>query len=132
MLCDWFRTPGIETYLRCVSTTPIQEGQDRKILRVAVVTRRLFLPSPRYRWDNTELTEFFYEHANQKKVTRVTQQLSDLHQMVSAPTVDEVVKAYESLLQAQPGVTPPIVEKLLGSRSDLPKKQMQASEARPI
>lgn len=87
----------------------------------------------------------------QKKVAKVAQQLADLRQMMTAKTPEEILVAYASLLgvsaraaslpcpayglltcvsvsspQSQPGVTPPIVEKLLGTRPDLTKKDLQA------
>lgn len=78
----------------------------------------------RYKQDEVEFTEFFSEHVNPKKVQRVMQQLVDLHQMCTGKSIEEIAVAYQSLLQSQPGVTPPIVEKLLGNRTDLPKKTM--------
>lgn len=125
---DWFQ--DFETFVDKSFVPRIKESildNCATALIMALLAKFPTINAPfveRYKQDELELAEFFSEHVSPKKVSRVMQQLQDLHQMCTGRGVDEVAVAYQSLLQSQPGVTPPIVEKLLGNRSDLPKKTL--------
>lgn len=63
--------------------------------------------------------------ATSLQVAKHVQPLVDLRAMFAADSADAYLLAYSSLLQACPGISPAILEKLIHARSDLGKSEVR-------
>ncbi|KAA8522539.1 hypothetical protein F0562_013100 [Nyssa sinensis] len=76
----------------------------------------------RMRLDEEVLMDFFREYINVSKVENKVRILSDLRDLASAESLDSFTLVYTNILEHQPDCLPEIVEKLVGLREGIPRK----------
>ncbi|XP_062222006.1 exocyst complex component SEC6-like isoform X1 [Phragmites australis] len=77
----------------------------------------------RMRLDEEMLMDFFREHINVTKVESRVRILADLRELASAESLDSFTLIYTNILEHQPDCLPEVVEKLVGMREDIPRKE---------
>ncbi|KAF8377237.1 hypothetical protein HHK36_030611 [Tetracentron sinense] len=76
----------------------------------------------RMRLDEEVLMDFFREYINVSKVENRVRILSDLRELASAESLDTFTLIYTNILEHQPDCPPEVVEKLVGLRDGIPRK----------
>ncbi|KAI3717982.1 hypothetical protein L1987_69948 [Smallanthus sonchifolius] len=76
----------------------------------------------RMRLDEEVLMDFFKEHTGVNKVENKLRILSDLRDLASAESPDTFTLVYTNILEHQPDCPPDVVEKLVGLREGIPRK----------
>jgi len=76
----------------------------------------------RMRLDEEVLLDFFREHISVNKVESRVRILSDLRELASAESLDSFTLIYTNILENQPDCPPEVVEKLVGLREGIPRK----------
>ncbi|CAN6475838.1 unnamed protein product [Victoria cruziana] len=76
----------------------------------------------RMRLDEDFLTDFFREHINISKVEKRVQILAELRELASAESLESFTLVYTNILQTHPDCPPEVVEKLVGLREGIPRK----------
>ncbi|XP_011622418.1 exocyst complex component SEC6 isoform X2 [Amborella trichopoda] len=76
----------------------------------------------RMRLDEEVLMDFFREYINISKVEKRVQILSDLRELASAESLDSFTLVYTNILQNHPDCPPEVVEKIVGMREGIPRK----------
>ncbi|CAO2842212.1 unnamed protein product [Amaranthus hypochondriacus] len=76
----------------------------------------------RMRLDEEVLMDFFREYISVSKVENRVRILSDLRELASAESLDTFTLVYTNILEHQPDCPPDVVEKLVGLREGIPKK----------
>ncbi|XP_048131260.1 exocyst complex component SEC6 isoform X3 [Rhodamnia argentea] len=76
----------------------------------------------RMRLDEEVLMDFFREYINVSKVENRVRILSDLRELASAESLDTFTLIYTNILEHQPDCPPEVVEKLVGLREGIPRK----------
>lgn len=76
----------------------------------------------RMRLDEEVLMDFFREYINVTKVENRVRILSDLRELASAESLDTFTLIYTNILEHQPDCPPEVVEKLVGLREGIPRK----------
>uniref|UniRef100_A0A0E0NL10 Uncharacterized protein n=1 Tax=Oryza rufipogon TaxID=4529 RepID=A0A0E0NL10_ORYRU len=77
----------------------------------------------RMRLDEEVLMDFFREHINVTKVETRVRILADLRELASAESLDSFTLIYTNILEHQPDCPPEVVEKLVGMREGIPRKE---------
>uniref|UniRef100_A0A0D9VL24 Uncharacterized protein n=1 Tax=Leersia perrieri TaxID=77586 RepID=A0A0D9VL24_9ORYZ len=77
----------------------------------------------RMRLDEEVLMDFFREHINVTKVENRVRILADLRELASAESLDSFTLIYTNILEHQPDCPPEVVEKLVGMREGIPRKE---------
>ncbi|XP_038696571.1 exocyst complex component SEC6-like [Tripterygium wilfordii] len=78
--------------------------------------------SERMRLDEEVITDFFREYLSVSKVESRVRILSDLRELASAERLDTFTLVYANILEHQPDCPPEVVEKLVGLRESIPRK----------
>jgi exocyst complex component 3 len=76
----------------------------------------------RMRLDEEVIMDFFREHISVSKVENRVSVLSDLRELASAESLDTFTLIYTNILEHQPDCPPEVVEKLVGLREGIPRK----------
>lgn len=76
----------------------------------------------RMRLDEDVIMDFFREYINVSKVENRVRILSDLRELASAESLDTFTLIYTQILEHQPDCPPEVVEKLVGLREGIPRK----------
>ncbi|KAF6175649.1 hypothetical protein GIB67_022651 [Kingdonia uniflora] len=76
----------------------------------------------RMRLDEEVLMDFFREHINVTKVENRVRILCDLRELASAESLDTFTLIYTDILEHHPDCPPEVVEKLVGLREGIPRK----------
>ncbi|KAI3717980.1 hypothetical protein L1987_69946 [Smallanthus sonchifolius] len=76
----------------------------------------------RMRLDEEVLMDFFREYISVNKVENRLRILSDLRELASAESPDTFTLVYTNILEHQPDCPPDVVEKLVGLREGIPRK----------
>ncbi|CAL5348700.1 hypothetical protein ACSBR2_029604 [Camellia fascicularis] len=76
----------------------------------------------RMRLDEEVLMDFFREYINISKVENRVRILSDLRELASAESLDTFTLIYTNILEHHPDCPPEVVEKLVGLREGIPRK----------
>ncbi|XP_075649000.1 exocyst complex component SEC6 [Castanea sativa] len=76
----------------------------------------------RMRLDEEVLMDFFREYITVSKVENRVRILSDLRELASAESLDTFTLIYTNILEHQPDCPPEVVEKLVGLREGIPRK----------
>lgn len=76
----------------------------------------------RMRLDEEVLMDFFREYISVTKVENRVRILSDLRELASAESLDTFTLIYTNILEHQPDCPPEVVEKLVGLREGIPRK----------
>ncbi|XP_020269121.1 exocyst complex component SEC6 isoform X1 [Asparagus officinalis] len=76
----------------------------------------------RMRLDEEVLLDFFREYISVNKVESRVRILSDLRELASAESLDVFTLIYTNILEHQPDCPPEVVEKLVGLREGIPRK----------
>ncbi|KAH7524940.1 hypothetical protein FEM48_Zijuj06G0172500 [Ziziphus jujuba var. spinosa] len=76
----------------------------------------------RMRLDEEVLMDFFREYISVSKVENRVRILSDLRELASAESLDTFTLIYTNILEHQPDCPPEVVEKLVGMREGIPRK----------
>ncbi|XP_059454130.1 exocyst complex component SEC6-like [Corylus avellana] len=76
----------------------------------------------RMRQDEEVLMDFFREYISVSKVENRVRILSDLRELASAESLDTFTLIYTNILEHQPDCPPEVVEKLVGLREGIPRK----------
>ncbi|KAL5772899.1 hypothetical protein ACOSP7_012508 [Xanthoceras sorbifolium] len=76
----------------------------------------------RMRLDEEVILDFFREYITANKVENRIRILSDLRDLASAESVDTFTLIYTNILEHQPDCPPEVVEKLVGLREGIPRK----------
>uniref|UniRef100_A0A7N0TUC4 Exocyst complex component Sec6 n=1 Tax=Kalanchoe fedtschenkoi TaxID=63787 RepID=A0A7N0TUC4_KALFE len=76
----------------------------------------------RMRSDEEVLMDFFREYISVSKVESRVRILSDLRELASAESLDTFTLIYTNILEHQPDCPPEVVEKLVGLREGIPRK----------
>ncbi|CAK9313314.1 unnamed protein product [Citrullus colocynthis] len=76
----------------------------------------------RMRLDEEVLMDFFREYISISKVESRVRILSDLRELASAESLDTFTLIYTNILEHQPDCPPEVVEKLVGLREGIPRK----------
>ncbi|CAM8883451.1 unnamed protein product [Rhodiola kirilowii] len=76
----------------------------------------------RMRLDEEVIMDFFREFINVTKVESRVRILSDLRELASAESLDTFTLIYTNILEHQPDCPPDVVEKLVGLREGIPRK----------
>ncbi|KAG8660726.1 hypothetical protein MANES_02G187400v8 [Manihot esculenta] len=76
----------------------------------------------RMRLDEEVIVDFFREYISVSKVENRMRTMSDLRELASAESLDTFTLIYTNLLVHQPDCPPEVVEKLVGLREGIPKK----------
>ncbi|CAL5417718.1 unnamed protein product [Camellia sinensis] len=76
----------------------------------------------RMRLDEEVLMDFFREYINVSKVENRVRILSDLRELASAESLDTFTLIYTNILEHHPDCPPEVVEKLVGLREGIPRK----------
>ncbi|KAG5224704.1 exocyst complex component SEC [Salix suchowensis] len=76
----------------------------------------------RMRLDEEYIMDFFREYISVSKVESKVQILSDLRELASAESLDSFTLIYTNILEHQPDCPPEVVEKLVGLREGIPRK----------
>lgn len=76
----------------------------------------------RMRLDEEVLMDFFREYISVSKVESKVRILSDLRELASAESLDTFTLVYTNILEHQPDCPPDVVEKLVGLREGIPRK----------
>ncbi|KAK3230313.1 hypothetical protein Dsin_002194 [Dipteronia sinensis] len=76
----------------------------------------------RMRLDEEVIMDFFREYISVNKVESRTRILSDLRELASAESLDSFTLIYTNILEHQPDCPPEVVEKLVGVREGIPRK----------
>ncbi|KAJ6422065.1 hypothetical protein OIU84_027078 [Salix udensis] len=76
----------------------------------------------RMRLDEEVIMDFFREYISISKVESRVQILSDLRELASAESLDSFTLIYTNILEHQPDCPPEVVEKLVGLREGIPRK----------
>ncbi|KAF9661699.1 hypothetical protein SADUNF_Sadunf19G0095700 [Salix dunnii] len=76
----------------------------------------------RMRLDEEVIMDFFREYISVSKVESRVQILSDLRELASAESLDSFTLIYTNILEHQPDCPPEVVEKLVGLREGIPRK----------
>ncbi|XP_034701775.1 exocyst complex component SEC6-like isoform X1 [Vitis riparia] len=76
----------------------------------------------RMRLDEEVILDFFREYINVSKVENRVRILSDLRELASAESLDTFTLIYTNILEHQPDCPPEVVEKLVGLREGIPRK----------
>ncbi|XP_062158921.1 exocyst complex component SEC6 [Alnus glutinosa] len=76
----------------------------------------------RMRLDEEVLMDFFREYISVSKVESRVRILSDLRELASAESLDTFTLIYTNILEHQPDCPPEVVEKLVGLREGIPRK----------
>ncbi|KAF5184696.1 Exocyst complex component sec6, partial [Thalictrum thalictroides] len=77
----------------------------------------------RMRLDEEVLMDFFREYLNVSKVENRVRILSDLRELASAESLDTFTLIYTNILEHQPDCPHEVVEKLVGLREGIPRKE---------
>ncbi|KAL6970866.1 SNARE-binding exocyst subunit S6 [Sarracenia purpurea var. burkii] len=76
----------------------------------------------RMRLDEEVIMDFFREYISVSKVENRVRILSDLRELASAESLDTFTLIYTNILEHQPDCPPEVVEKLVGLREGIPRK----------
>ncbi|KAF1884685.1 hypothetical protein Lal_00028569 [Lupinus albus] len=76
----------------------------------------------RMRLDEDVIMDFFREYISVSKVESRVSILSDLRELASAESLDTFTLIYTNILEHQPDCPPEVVEKLVGLREGIPRK----------
>ncbi|KAK9072167.1 hypothetical protein SSX86_008599 [Deinandra increscens subsp. villosa] len=76
----------------------------------------------RMRLDEEVIMDFFREHIAVNKVENKLRILSDLRELASAESPDTFTLVYTNIIEHQPDCPPEVVEKLVGLREGIPRK----------
>lgn len=76
----------------------------------------------RMRLDEEVIMDFFREYITVSKVENRVSILSDLRELASAESLDTFTLIYTNILEHQPDCPPEVVEKLVGLREGIPRK----------
>ncbi|KAJ4705273.1 Exocyst complex component SEC6 [Melia azedarach] len=76
----------------------------------------------RMRLDEEVIMDFFREYISVNKVENRVRILSDLRELASAESLDTFTLIYTNILEHQPDCPPEVVEKLVGLREGIPRK----------
>ncbi|XP_061944505.1 exocyst complex component SEC6 [Populus nigra] len=76
----------------------------------------------RMRLDEEVIMDFFREYITVSKVESRVRILSDLRELASAESLDSFTLIYTNILEHQPDCPPEVVEKLVGLREGIPRK----------
>ncbi|XP_043716716.1 exocyst complex component SEC6 [Telopea speciosissima] len=76
----------------------------------------------RMRLDEEVILDFFREYVNVSKIENRVRILSDLRELASAESLDMFTLIYTNILEHQPDCPPEVVEKLVGLREGIPRK----------
>ncbi|CAK9173974.1 unnamed protein product [Ilex paraguariensis] len=76
----------------------------------------------RMRLDEEVLMDFFREYITVSKVENRVRILSDLRDLASAESPDSFTLVYTNILEHQPNCPPEVVEKIVGLREGIPRK----------
>ncbi|CAL0328545.1 unnamed protein product [Lupinus luteus] len=76
----------------------------------------------RMRLDEEVIMDFFREYISVSKVENRVSILSDLRELASAESLDTFTLIYTNILEHQPDCPPEVVEKLVGLREGIPRK----------
>ncbi|KAK0572163.1 hypothetical protein LWI29_027090 [Acer saccharum] len=76
----------------------------------------------RMRLDEEVILDFFREYITANKVENRIRILGDLRELASAESVDSFTLIYTNILEHQPDCPPEVVEKLVGLREGIPRK----------
>ncbi|KAG9455342.1 hypothetical protein H6P81_008246 [Aristolochia fimbriata] len=76
----------------------------------------------RMRLDEEVLTDFFREYINVTKVENRVSVLSELRELASAESLDTFTLIYSNIIEHHPDCPPEVVEKLVGMREGIPRK----------
>ncbi|KAF3952675.1 hypothetical protein ACB098_05G055600 [Castanea mollissima] len=76
----------------------------------------------RMRLDEEVLMDFFREYLTVSKVENRVRIMSDLRELASAESLDTFTLIYTNILEHQPDCPPEVVEKLVGLREGIPRK----------
>ncbi|XP_058084510.1 exocyst complex component SEC6 isoform X2 [Magnolia sinica] len=76
----------------------------------------------RMKLDEEILTEFFREYINASKVENRVSVMSELRELASAESLDTFTLIYTNILEHHPDCPPDVVEKLVGLREGIPRK----------
>ncbi|KAJ4824570.1 SNARE-binding exocyst subunit S6 [Turnera subulata] len=76
----------------------------------------------RMRLDEEVIMDFFREYISVSKVESRVRILSDLRELASAESLDTFTLIYSNILEHQPDCPPEVVEKLVGLREGIPRK----------
>ncbi|WCJ33601.1 Exocyst complex component SEC6 [Euphorbia peplus] len=76
----------------------------------------------RMRLDEEVIMDFFREYISVSKVESRVRILSDLRELASAESLDTFTLIYTNILEHQPDCPPDVVEKLVGLREGIPRK----------
>ncbi|KAF3447349.1 hypothetical protein FNV43_RR12535 [Rhamnella rubrinervis] len=76
----------------------------------------------RMRLDEEVVMDFFREYISVSKVEHRVKILSDLRELASAESLDTFTLIYTNILEHQPDCPPEVVEKLVGMREGIPRK----------
>lgn len=74
------------------------------------------------RLDEDFIMDFFREYITVSKVENRVSILSDLRELASAESLDTFTLIYTNILEHQPDCPPEVVEKLVGLREGIPRK----------
>ncbi|KAF2297481.1 hypothetical protein GH714_024180 [Hevea brasiliensis] len=88
----------------------------------------------RMRLDEEVIMDFFREYISVSKVESRVRILSDLRELASAESLDTFTLIYTNILEHQPDCPPEVVEKLVGLREGIPRKDAKevAQECKEI
>ncbi|XP_042514334.1 exocyst complex component SEC6 [Macadamia integrifolia] len=76
----------------------------------------------RMRLDEEVIMDFFRDYINVSKIENRVRILSDLRELASAESLDMFTLIYTNILEHQPDCPPEVVEKLVGLREGIPRK----------
>ncbi|XP_058096627.1 exocyst complex component SEC6-like isoform X2 [Magnolia sinica] len=76
----------------------------------------------RMRLDEEVIVDFFREYINVTKVENRVRVLSDLRELASAESLDTFTLVYTNILELHPDCPPDVVEKIVGLREGIPRK----------
>ncbi|KAI4305803.1 hypothetical protein L6164_029146 [Bauhinia variegata] len=76
----------------------------------------------RMRLDEEVIIDFFREYISASKVESRVNVLSDMRELASAESLDSFTLIYTNILEHQPDCPPEVVEKLVGMREGIPRK----------
>ncbi|KAK9111125.1 hypothetical protein Scep_018644 [Stephania cephalantha] len=76
----------------------------------------------RMRLDEEVIMDFFREHISVTKVENKLRILSELRELASAESLDSFTLIYTNILEIHPDCPPEVVEKLVGLREGIPRK----------
>ncbi|KAF3523643.1 hypothetical protein F2Q69_00051428 [Brassica cretica] len=82
----------------------------------------------RMRLDEEVLMDFFREYISASKVESRLRIMSDLRELASAESLDAFTLVYSNILEHQPDCPAEVVEKLVGLREGIPRKDTKEAE----